>query len=103
MENMNNDQESSTIIKGLENLNSEGCMFFIEAGSEQVTRMTSTQLRWLTHKKDNGDCFTNAQRQAIEKIDPPKGALQPASINPSSTRLVPQTHRPRDDRRIVLL
>ena len=100
---MNNDQESSTIIKGLENLNSEGCMFFIEAGSEQVTRMTSTQLRWLTHKKDNGDCFTNAQRQAIEKIDPTKGALKLASINLSSTQLAPQTRHHCGDRRIVLL
>lgn len=69
METVNDNIERCRVIRGFKELNSEGCMFFIEAGSEQVTRMTSTQLRWLTHKKDNGDCFTNAQRQAIEKID----------------------------------
>ena len=65
----NNNQERCTIIKGFENLNSEGCKFFVDANSKRLTLMTSTQLRWLTHRENNGDCFTDAQRQAIEKID----------------------------------
>lgn len=69
MENTNNNQERCTIIKGFENLNSEGCKFFVEAGSKYETLMTSTQLRWLTHRRNNDDCFTDSQRKAIEKIN----------------------------------
>lgn len=69
MENTNNNQERCTIIKGFENLNREGCRFFVEAGSDCVTLMTSTQLRWLTHRINNDDCYTDSQRQAIEKIN----------------------------------
>lgn len=65
----NNGQERCTIIKGFEILNREGCQFFVDAGSEQITRISSTQLRWLTHCKNNDDYFTVTQKQALDHID----------------------------------
>lgn len=49
MENTNNNLERCRVIRDPKELNSEGCRFFIEANTSQMTMMTSTKLRWLTH------------------------------------------------------
>lgn len=65
---MNNNQETCRVIRDPKELNSEGCRFFIEANTSQMTMMTSTKLRWLTHLGEDRNTFTNEQQKALKLI-----------------------------------
>ena len=64
----NDCQETCTIIRNFKNLNSEGCRFFIDANSVEETLISSTLLRWLSHRDDEDEYYTNEQEKAIKKI-----------------------------------
>lgn len=64
----NNNQERCRVIRNPEELNSEGCRFFLEANTSQMTMMSSTKLRWLTHPGEKSNIFTDEQRQALDRI-----------------------------------
>lgn len=68
MENTNNNLERCRVIRDPKELNSEGCRFFIEANTSQMTMMTSTKLRWLTHPGENRTIYTDEQQKALQVI-----------------------------------
>lgn len=63
-----NRQETCTIIRDFKRLNSEGCRFFIDANSFEETLISSTLLRWLSHRDDEDEYYTKEQEKAIKKI-----------------------------------
>lgn len=64
----NDFQETCTIIRNFKDLNSEGCKFFIDANSVEETLISSTLLRWLSHRDDEDEYYTKEQEKAIKKI-----------------------------------
>lgn len=72
MENTNNNLEKCRVIRDPKELNSEGCRFFIEANTSQMTMMTSTKLRWLTHPGEDRITFTGEQQNALKVISDEK-------------------------------
>lgn len=56
------------IIDNHSELNSVGCHFFTTANESQVTRVSSTKLRWLSLRTQAGDYFTEEQGKAMERI-----------------------------------
>lgn len=71
----------SQIIRGLQNLNKQGCLFFIDANTDEATLMTSTSLRWLTHDCDGSKFYTNEQKRALSKIQKIKGDVSINKVN----------------------
>ena len=63
-----NCKETCTVIRDFKNLNSEGCRFFIDANSFEETLISSTLLRWLSHRDDEDEYYTKEQEKAIKKI-----------------------------------
>lgn len=49
-------------------LNSIGCSFFVKATAYPETIISSSQLRWLTHGRQDGEFGSENQKKAIEKI-----------------------------------
>lgn len=70
---MTNNENTHTnqihIVRGNEALNSEGCQFFVDASTKHETLVSSASLRWLTHGRKDGGYFTDAQREALDKIE----------------------------------
>lgn len=57
------------LIKTHEQLNSTGCNLLLQANESTLIRLTSTEMRWLTIKKENSnDYFTDEQKQVCEYI-----------------------------------
>lgn len=56
-------------------INKVGCAFFLNANNDQITRISSYQLRWLTHKCDKGK--DNVQIAAKERIRNENGQNPP--------------------------
>lgn len=57
------------ILNTHKELNEYGCRYFLETSESHVTRVTSTELRWLTVRKGDGGFFTPAQEEACSYID----------------------------------
>lgn len=50
-------------------LNECGCTFFINTSEAHVTRVTSTELRWLSIKTRSGEYISKSQETACEYIE----------------------------------
>lgn len=62
-------KELCIIISDFKRLNSVGCKFLSDADSTQETLISSTRLRWLTHKDSNNEkYFTIEQKKALDRI-----------------------------------
>ena len=71
----------SQVIQGLKNLNKQGCLFFIDANTDEETLLSSTSLRWLTHDCDGSNFYTNEQKRALSKIQNIKGDVSINKVN----------------------
>lgn len=62
-------KELCIIISDFKKLNSVGCKFLFDADSTQETLISSTKLRWLTHKDNISEkYFTIEQKKALDRI-----------------------------------
>lgn len=57
------------IIEGHHNLNSVGCSFFLDSNENLITRVTTSNLRWLSIRESNDEYFSDEQQRACERID----------------------------------
>ena len=57
------------IINTHKELNEYGCRYFLNTSESHLTRVTSTELRWLTVRKSDGEFFTPFQEEACSYID----------------------------------
>lgn len=57
------------IIEGHHNLNSVGCSFFLESNENIITRITTSNLRWLSVRESDDKFFSIEQQRACERID----------------------------------
>lgn len=64
----NNEAGKCIVIFGPKNLNKEGCRFFLNANSDTDTFISTQRLRWLSHRQNTGDCYTDEQKDAIKTI-----------------------------------
>lgn len=76
MKNTVNDLERCKVIRDPKELNSEGCRFFIDADSKQLTLISSSMLRWLSYENDGVNFFTPEQQSAIKRIEAAKEARE---------------------------
>lgn len=60
---------NAKIIEGHNNLNAIGCSFFLNSNEKICTRITSSNLRWLSIRENN-DCYLSVeQEKACNRID----------------------------------
>lgn len=60
---------SVKILNTHKDLNEYGCGYFLKTNESHITRVTSTELRWLTVRNGDGSFFTSAQEEAYAYID----------------------------------
>lgn len=60
---------SIKIIEGHNVLNAVGCSFFIESNEKVMTRISSSDLRWLSIREGNGAFLSDEQKTACDRID----------------------------------
>ncbi len=57
------------LIDGHKDLNATGCSFFINLTESVVTRVTSSDLRWLSLRENEDEFITPNQKEACDKIE----------------------------------
>lgn len=57
------------LIDGHKDLNAIGCLFFINLTESAVTRVTSSDLRWLSLRENDDEYITPNQKEACDKIE----------------------------------
>lgn len=58
--------EGEDVLKAL---NAKGCSFFVKPNPSQKILVSTSQLRWLTYKRENGGFCTREQEDAVRTID----------------------------------
>lgn len=57
------------ILNTHKELSEYGCRYFLKTSESHVTRVTSTELRWLTVRRGDGGFYTQVQEEACSYID----------------------------------
>ena len=57
------------ILSTHKELNEFGCKYFLNTSESHTTRITSTELRWLTVRDGSGNYYTPTQQAACAYID----------------------------------